>query len=216
MGRKKYPDVFEDLPQEASPTNTESPEVHDEPQTNITDAAAQDDLANYADINLTLKENLPLFDKVAKNQDTIIERQTTIENGMKTIASNQVFLAKQMLNFDLSDAKQTEAQGKFDDMAIRSANKFVNAVQDRCDRYIKRIESSDQAFIIPPVAAWCLFIIFFSLVAFFGLVVISNALVWKSRMIWQITAIISAFAVFTVSVIILVYKYLMKDNSRRY
>lgn len=35
-------------------------------------------------------------------------------------------------------------------------------------------------------------------------------------MIWHITAIISGFAVFTVSVIVLVYKYLMKDNSRRY
>lgn len=135
---------------------------------------------------------------------------------MKKLAHNQVILEGQMKNFGLSKAKQTEAQGKFDEMSIHSANKFINAIQDKCDRYIKRIESSDQAFIIPPLAAWCLFAIFFSLVAFFGLVVISNALVWKSRMIWQITAIISGFAVATVSVIVLAYKYLIKDNSRRY
>lgn len=136
---------------------------------------------------------------------------------MTTIASNQVILSKQMLNFGLSNAKQTEAQDKFDEMTIHSANKFINAIQDKCDRYTKRIESSDQALIISPVAAWCLFAIFFSLVAFFGLVVISNALVRKSRMIWQMTSIISGFAVATVSVIVLAYKYLIKDsNSRRY
>ena len=91
-------------------------------------------------------------DKVAKNQVTIIEKQTTIENGMTTIACNQVILSKQMKNFGLSETKQTEVQGKFDEMAVHFANKFVNAIQDKCDRYIKRIESSDQAFIIPPVA----------------------------------------------------------------
>ena len=32
-------------------------------------------------------------DKVAKNQVTIIEKQTTIENGMTTIACNQVILS---------------------------------------------------------------------------------------------------------------------------
>ena len=155
-------------------------------------------------------------DKVAKNQVTIIEKQTTIENGMTTIACNQVILSKQMKNFGLSETKQTEVQGKFDEMAVHFANKFVNAIQDKCDRYIKRIESSDQAFIIPPVAAWCLFVIRFSLATFFCLVVVSNALVWDSRMIWQITAIVSGFAIVSVSAIVLVYKYLMKDNSRRY
>lgn len=177
---------------------------------------SQDDLANYADINLTLKENLPLYVGVAKNQRTIIDNQNAINNNMKTIVKNQAILQEQMQGFGLSDAKQTEAQGKFDDMAIRSANKFVYAIQDKCDLYIKRIESSDQVFIIPPVAAWCLFIIFFSLVAFFGLIAVTNALVWDSRMIWHITLIVTGFAVVTVSAIVLVYKYLMKDNSRRY
>ena len=35
-------------------------------------------------------------------------------------------------------------------------------------------------------------------------------------MIWQMTAIVSGFAVVSVSVIVLAYKYLIKDNSRRY
>lgn len=46
---------------------------------------------------------------------------------------------------------------------------------------MKRIESSDQAFIIPQVAAWCMFIFFFSLSAFFSLIVIMNSLVWDSK-----------------------------------
>lgn len=208
MGRKKYPDVFEDLPQEASPTNPASPAntpgfEEMEPPSQSDDKS--DDEANVADINLTLKENVQLFGLIAKDQACIITNQKTLNDNMKKLAHNQVILEGQMKNFGLSDAKQTEVQGKFDEMGIRSANKFINAIHDKCDRYIKRIESSDQAFII-----------FFSLAAFFGLIVVTNALVWDSRMIWHITLIISGYAVVMVCAIVLVYKYLMKDNDRRY
>lgn len=90
--------------------------------------------------------------------------------------------------------------------------RFQHAVQDKCNRYIKCIEFSDQAFIIPPVTAWCLFAIIFSLSSFFGLIIVANTLVWNSRMIWHITFIISGFAIATISAIVLVYKYLMKGD----
>lgn len=209
MGRKKYPDVFDDLPQEASNTQNDSQDIHDEPQSDNVDVESQDEVANYADINLTLKENVSLFYGVAKNR-IVIDNQNVINRNLKTLVKNQVILQEQMEGFGLSEAKQTEVQDKFDEMAIRSANKFVNAIRDMCDQNIKRIESSDQVFIIPPMAAWCLFIIFFSLVAFFGLIVVTNALIWDSHMIWQMISIISGFAIAAVSAIILAYKCLIK------
>ncbi len=174
-----------------------------------------DDEANVADINLTQKENVLLFGLIAKDQANIIKNQKILNDNMKKLAHNQVILEGQMKNFGLSDTKQTEVQGKFDEVAVRSANKFVNAIQDKCDRNIKRIEPSEQAFIIPQVAAWCMFIFFFTLSAFFGLIVVTNALVWESRMIWQITAITSSFTVITITAVLLVHNYFLKGNDHR-
>lgn len=69
---KKYPDVFEDLPQETSHTKRENPVASDKTRLDNADKALQDDLGNYADINSTLKEKLPLFQEMVKNQRAII------------------------------------------------------------------------------------------------------------------------------------------------
>lgn len=159
--------------------------------------------------NLTLKENLPLFDGMMRNQTQIIENQKVIHSSMKTLANNQILLEDRMQNFGLSEAKKNEIQDGLDNLTIRSATKLSNAMQDRVERFVKRIESSDQVFIIPQ------FIFFFSLSAFFGLIVITNALVWDSRMIWQITTIISGFTVITITAVLLAYNYFLKDNDHR-
>jgi hypothetical protein len=212
---KKYPDVFEDLPQETSDTKSKISDVPIGTQSDDADKALQDNLGNYADINSTLKEKLPLFQEMAKNQTQIINNQDTIQNSMSSLSDNQVKLEKQMKNFGISEAKRIEIQGKFDEMGIRSAGKFVDAVQDKCDRYIKRIESSGKAFIIPQVAGWCLIIIFLSLVTFFFLIVVTNIIAWKSRMVWEITGIVSGFMVTVITLILLVYNYFLKDKDER-
>lgn len=114
-----------------------------------------------------------LVDGIAKNQHTIIENQKVIYNSMKRLTNNKYTLEDRLNRFGLSDATLTEIQSKFDEMAVRSVTKFINAVQYKCSRYIKSIEFSDQAFIIPPVTAWCLFY----LALFFRLIIITNTLV---------------------------------------
>lgn len=161
---------------------------------------------------IKIEGNTMLVNEIANNQHTIIENQKVIYNCMKSLTNNQDILEDRLNKFGLSDTTLTEIQSKFDEMVIHSATRFTNAIQDKCNRYIKCIEFSDQAFIIPPVTAWCLFAIIFSLSSFFGLIIVANTLVWNSRMIWHITFIISGFAIVTVSAIVLVYKYLMKDD----
>ena len=214
MASKKYPDVFEDLPQETSSTNNDSPNGFQELQSCKAEPDTTDDEVSCTDMNLTLKENLNLFIGIAQNQKSIIDNQCVINGNMKTTIHNQKILENEMLDFSLSDAKKTEIQGDFDDMAARSAGKVYNAIQEKCERYIKRIEFSKQVLTIPPKIAYFLFTILFSLTAFFALIVVTNALIWESRMIWQITGIITGFAAMTIGAINLMYKYLLKDNDR--
>lgn len=136
---------------------------------------------------------------------------------MQTLVDNQVILAEAMKNFGISASQHAEIQRQFDEMGIRSAGKFNNAIQEKCDRYVKRIESSGQAFIIPQVAGWCLLIILISLSALFGLIVVSNIIAWNSRIVWDITGIVIGFMVTVITLILLVNNYFLKDkDDRRY